>query len=173
MDAGVVQGCGKKTPLPPERISLKTQTTERAELYAHILPPGRPIPIEVDPVLVDGNIPGEENIAKAVLRLRLHRDGSPSGMRAKQLRMWLRAATQEERPSLGNWEKVVATIHVVFRGRELVAPCTWQTVVMIPKGGGANCLVDSSFFGSGLRDPISGSLLGGVVPIPEQRLWGH
>ena len=30
-----------------------------------------------------------------------------------------------------------------------------------------------SFFGSGLCDSLAGSLLGGVVPIPEQRLWGH
>ena len=29
------------------------------------------------------------------------------------------------------------------------------------------------FFGSGLRDSLACSLLGGVVPIPEQRLWGH
>ena len=37
----------------------------------------------------------------------------------------------------------------------------------------ARSLFFLSFFGSGLRDSLACSLLGGVVPIPEQRLWGH
>ena len=66
---------------------METLTEERAELYAHTPPPGRPIPIEVAPFLVDDNIPGEEDIFKVVLWLRLHRSGGPSDMRSKHLRM--------------------------------------------------------------------------------------
>ena len=76
-------------PPPPARVSTETLTEERAELYAHVPPLGQHIPIEVPPFPVDDNIQGEEDIAKAVLRLRLHRDRGPSGMRAKHLRMWL------------------------------------------------------------------------------------
>ena len=53
---------------------------------------GRPIPIEVAPFPVDENIPGEEDISEAVLRLQLHHKGGPSGMRDEHLRMWICAA---------------------------------------------------------------------------------
>ena len=56
-------GCGGGTNMwprdpPPARISLETLTTERAELYAHVPPPGRPIPIKVSLFPVDITIPG-------------------------------------------------------------------------------------------------------------------
>ena len=57
-------------------------------------------------------------------------------MRDKHLRLWLCAEKQEEHPNLGNWENVIAIIHAALRGGELAAPCAWQTVVMITKGGG-------------------------------------
>ena len=56
-DVGVVQRCGQQTPTPA-RISLETLMAERAELYAHVLPPGRSIPVEVAPFPVYYNIPG-------------------------------------------------------------------------------------------------------------------
>ena len=68
------------------------------------------------PFPVDDNIPGEEEISEAVMRLQLHRAGGPSSMRSEQLRMWIRAAMQEEEPDPGNWEKVVAITNVAFRG---------------------------------------------------------
>ena len=52
---GAVQRCGQQTPTP-NRVSLETLTAKRAELYAHVPPPGRPIPIEVAPFPVDENI---------------------------------------------------------------------------------------------------------------------
>ena len=93
----------------PVSVSLETLKGECAELYAYIPPP------------VDDNIPGDEEITKAVLRLRLHHAGSPSGMRAEHLRMWLRAATREEDPNPGKWEKVFAIIQESLRGGELTA----------------------------------------------------
>ena len=54
---------------PPARVSLETLTEERADLYAHVPPPGRHIPIEVGPFPVDENIMGEEYISEAVLRM--------------------------------------------------------------------------------------------------------
>ena len=116
-------------------MGLETLT---ADLYAHIPPPGRPIPIEVYRFPVYYNIPGEEDIDKAVQRLRLHCAGGPSGMRAEHLSVWLCAATWEEQPDPGNWEKFISIIQAAFRVGELVVPCAWQTVVIIPKGGGTD-----------------------------------
>ena len=117
------------TPLfrPPTaaRVSLETLTAELVEIYYHVLPLGQPIPIEVASFLVYDNITMEEDISKAVLRLRLHHDGGPSIMRAKHFRMWLHAAMQEEDPNPGNWDKFVVIIHAAFSGGELVASCAW------------------------------------------------
>ena len=87
---------------------------------------------------MDDNIPGEEDISEAVLRMRLHFSGGPPGMRAENLRMWLRAAMWEKNSDPENWEKVVAIIQEAFRGGELTAPCDWQMVVIIPNGGVTN-----------------------------------
>ena len=59
-------------PSPLARISLETLTVERLDIYAHVLPPGQPIPIEVAPFPVDDNIPAEEDISEVVLQLLLH-----------------------------------------------------------------------------------------------------
>ena len=125
-------------PPPPARLSLETLMAERVGIYAHFPLPVIHIPIGVAPFPVDDTIPGEEEIPEAVMRLRLHFTGSPSGIRAKHLRLWLRTAKREEHADLGNWEKVIAIIQADFRGGELAAPFAWQTVVMIPKGGGTD-----------------------------------
>ena len=87
----------------PACVSLETLTAECEDLYTHVPPTGLPITIEVAHFPLDDNILGEEDISEAVLRLQLHRAKGPYGMRAKHLRMWLRAATREEEPDLGNW----------------------------------------------------------------------
>ena len=122
----------------PACIYLETLTEKRAELYAHVPLTGITIPIEMAPSPVDDNIQGEEENSEAVLQLRMHHVRGPSGMRVYHLRMWLCAATREEYPDLGNWEKVVAIIQAAFRGGELAAPSACQMVVMIPKWGGTD-----------------------------------
>ena len=84
-------------PPPPASISLDTLTEERSEIYTHVPPLGRPIPIYVYLFPVDENIPGEGGISEAVMRIRLHCAEGPSVMRAEHLGMWLHAATREER----------------------------------------------------------------------------
>ena len=85
-------------PPPLACVSLETLMENRAELFVHVPPPGRPIPIHVAPFLMDDNIPREDKIDKALLWLQLHNAGGPSGMRYKYLRLWLRAEMQEEDP---------------------------------------------------------------------------
>ena len=48
----------------------------------------------------------------------------------------------------------------------------WMSVLETPIFVGTNFFL-LSFFRSSLRDSISCPLWGNVVPIPEQRLWGH
>ena len=71
---------------------METLKEERAELYAHVSPPGIHIPTKVAPFPMDDNIPGKEDIVEAVMRLQLHCVRGLSGMRAEHLRLWLCAA---------------------------------------------------------------------------------
>ena len=113
---GWYKDAANRPPPPSERISLETLTMERAEIYAHVPPPGRPIIIELSHLPVDDNILGEENIAEAVIKLQLHCDDAPSVMKEEHLRIWHRTENLEGDPDPGNWEKVVAIVQVVFRG---------------------------------------------------------
>ena len=87
-----MRGCYRDAanrPPPPARISLDNLTEEHVELYAHVLPPEKPIPIKVALLPVDDTISGEEGVAKAATWIQLHLIGGPSGMKAEHLRMWI------------------------------------------------------------------------------------
>ena len=67
-------------PPPSARVALANMTAEREDLYRHIPPPGEPIPVGDLPLLVNDDIPEDEEIAWAVHMICLNRFGGPSGM---------------------------------------------------------------------------------------------
>ena len=75
-------------------------------------------------------------------------------MKEEYLRMWHFASKQDENPDLGKWDKVIAIVQAAFRGVDLVEPCTCQTVVLIPKGGGTD------FWGLGLVEVLCKAISG-------------
>ena len=74
-------------------------------------------------------------------------------MQAEHLHSWLAAVTREERPDTSNWDQVVEILQTTFRYGRLPVECTWQTVVLIPKGNG-------EFRGIGLVEFLWKLLLG-------------
>ena len=62
---------------------------ERMELYRTVPPLGENTPISVPTSQIDNSVPIEEEVEWAVSRLRGHRSGGPSRMRAEHLREWL------------------------------------------------------------------------------------
>ena len=111
-------------PPPPARVAIATMTAERVELYRHVPPLGQPIPVGVQPFLVDDSILEDEEIAWAVRRLRLNRSGDQSGMRAEHLRQWLYKAMRDDTPDTTNCQKVVAIVHAAFRNGILAKEST-------------------------------------------------
>ena len=77
-------------PPLPARITFNQMMVERVALYCHVPPPGRTIPVEVNPLPVDNSIPEGAEVAEAVKRLQLNRLGRKLGMRAEHLRQWIR-----------------------------------------------------------------------------------
>ena len=69
-------------------------------------------------------------------------------MRAEHLKLWLAASnrgkkavekgeekTEGEEEGGGLWEKLVDLVQTPFQDREMAEEATWQTLVLIPKGG--------------------------------------
>ena len=78
-------GCYKEAvdrPTPPDRMAISTMMVNKVKLYQHFPPPGYLISVGVKPFLVNESIPEDQQIAWAVLRLRLNRSGGPLGIRA-------------------------------------------------------------------------------------------
>ena len=112
-------------------------TAERVEIYHHVPPPGRSIPMEVTPFPAEDSITGYADISETVKHLRLNRLGGPSGIQAEHLCQWLREATREEDPNIANWDKVSAIVHAEFGGGGYVSKAfACQTVMLTPKGDG-------------------------------------
>ena len=84
--------------------------------------------------LVDDGIPEDKEIAWAVRRICLNCLDGSSGMRAEHLRQWMITATRDNSPGANNWLKVVSIMQAEFHDGMLAEECTWQTVVLIPKG---------------------------------------
>ena len=82
---GWYQAASDRDP-PPNRVTLERITEEQVDLYSYVPPPGVNILISVDPFPVDDLVPTEDDIEWAVKRLRNHRSGEASGMRAKHLK---------------------------------------------------------------------------------------
>ena len=57
-------------------------------------------------------------------------------MRAENLRKWLIDETRDDSPDTTNCMKVVVIVQSAFQDGTLATECTWQTVVLIPKGKG-------------------------------------
>jgi hypothetical protein len=130
---GWYREAGDRAP-PPSRDTLEKVTKERIDLYTKEAPPGDPIPIIVDPVEVSDEIPGEEEIADAVKRLRNNRSGGPSGIRGEHLKGWLAAAEAGRDDTL--WQKLVYLIQHAFETGEIPDAMAWSVMVLLPKGGG-------------------------------------
>ena len=77
------------------REHLDSIATERLEIYRCRPPEGLRFPILVTPAAVENGILGEEEVAQAVRIFKRGRDGAPSGMRAEDLKEWLKEASRD------------------------------------------------------------------------------
>ena len=121
-------------PPPPTRVAISTMTAESVDLYQNVLPSGQPIPMGVQPFPMENSIPEDKESAWAVHRFCRKYLGSPLEMRAEHLRQWLIPATRGDTPDATNWLKVLPIAQAVLRDGTMANDCTWQTVVLIPKG---------------------------------------
>ena len=59
-------------------------------------------------------------------------------MRAEHLCQWLVSATRYDTFDATKWNKLVALVKIALHDGALAKECTWQTIVLIPKGKSGN-----------------------------------
>ena len=131
------------------------QTTERVELYARRDPPGDPLPINVDPIPLNDDVPSDGEIREAAGGLTNGRASGASGMRAEDVKAWLHGIKLEEDPEVGpnnegagdNWRKFVLLVQAIWDHGEIPPQLLWVIIILIPKGGG-------DYRGIGLLEPM-------------------
>ncbi len=88
-----------QAPKPcPETMTKQTQ--ERIDLYAALTPTGLPLPIQVDPALVNDAAQMDRELGElrmVVGQLRNSHAVGATGTKAEHLKEWLADVTQEER----------------------------------------------------------------------------
>jgi len=149
---GWYRSASERAPKPC-RQTLARQTDEREELYGMVIPPGTPIPINVDAFDINDDVPGEAEIRAAVRRLRSGRAGGASGIRAEHIKKWLAAteAAEKEGTDPGDdgdrWKLFVELVQLIFEKGEIPSQMTWVMVVLLPKG-------NDDYRGIGLIEPF-------------------
>ena len=155
----------------PSLQTMEKQTAERVELYTKV--PREelraPLPINVEPFPISDAVPSEWEIREAVARLKNGRTGGASGMRAEDIKGWLRGAVREEEAvrrmmrgeaeDLGagegegvegagdQWRALVSLVQAIWERGYIPHQMRWMIVVLLPKGGG-------NYRGKGLLEPI-------------------
>ena len=71
---------------------------ERLDLYAQGQSPGDPLLIHLTPAKINDDIPLDTKIRIATGELTNDRAGGASGMRAKNVKVWLQGVMEEEDP---------------------------------------------------------------------------
>jgi hypothetical protein len=132
---------------------MAKQTRERVELYAACTPPGSPLPIQIDPALINDAAPMEAELRMVVGELQNGQAAGTMGMKAEHIKGWLADIKREEREDNGveglgdQWQSFVTLLQAVWTTGSVPTQMSWMIVVLLPKGGGDYC-------GIGLLNPI-------------------
>jgi hypothetical protein len=132
-----------ETQAKPCRQTMDRQTGEWVDLYTWRQSPGEPLPINIDPVDIDDDIPSNGELRVAVGKLTNGRAAGASGMRAEHIKAWLSDMRWEEDPNDQGTDGAGDNWCLFMR----LVQAAWTHVVLLSKGGG-------DYHGIGLLEPI-------------------
>ena len=131
-------------PPKPSAEELNLTGSEYANLYAEEAPSEDPIPIHVDSFDIDDDPPSEDEIRRALMKLRNNRAAGASGITVENLKEWEALARppppkDDEEPvapdptALILWEKVLEIVRLAFNDGEIPRKFSEGILVLIPK----------------------------------------
>jgi hypothetical protein len=134
---------------------MECQTSEKVNLYTRRGSPGYPLPINVERIEINDDVPSDGEIRLAAGKLSNGQAAGASGMRAKHVKEWLRGIKREEDPAGqggipsdgDNWRLFLRLIQAAWTNGIIPCQLLWIIVVLIPKSG-------SNYRGIGLLEPI-------------------
>jgi hypothetical protein len=134
---------------------MAKQTAERLELYMRQDSPRELLPININPIPVNDGTPSEVEIQVAVAELSNGHAGGVSGIRAEDVKAWLRGIELEEDLEVGpantgvgdNWRRFTLVVQAIWDHGKIPPQLLWVIIVLIPKGGG-------DYQGIGLLEPM-------------------
>jgi hypothetical protein len=116
-------------PLTPTREDLAKVSDDFELLFTRRPPPGAELPIHVTPFPIPDNIPDEDEIGGAIMRLKNGKSPGATGMRAEDLKRWY--TKREETPE--PWDKLVSIIQTTFSTGEIPFVLPNCILALIPK----------------------------------------
>jgi exonuclease III len=119
-------------PPKPSRIDMSMLEDEYAALYKASTPPGDPIPVHYRGDALDDSTPEDEEIQRAVRRLKSRKAPGPSGLKVDEIKQWLTEKTTNPEP----WNKFCRLVTHCFETGELPQSACFSTLVLIPKSDG-------------------------------------
>ena len=109
-------------------------SADRAKLYICRTPEGLCVSLLVKPMAVNYDIPAEADIDMAVIGLKGGRVRGLLGMRAEDMKEWLREDKREKDIERRRWELVVRLLQGMFRDGTVPKEISWATMVLTLKG---------------------------------------
>jgi hypothetical protein len=87
-----------ETQAKPCYQMLERQTLEWVDLYARRESPGDPLPINVDPIVINNDVSTDGKLRQVVGELTTGQAAGASGMHAKHVKEWFHGMRWEEDP---------------------------------------------------------------------------
>jgi hypothetical protein len=119
----------------PSKPTLQDERRTREEydlLYRSSTPDKENIVVQRMKDDINDDIPSEEEIKKAVMRMRLGKTPGATGIKVEDLRKWMEQAENDNNRE--NWEKMVEVVQLAFTEMKLPKRFGMGILVLIPKG---------------------------------------
>ena len=139
---GKVRKWCKEKPAHVPKPTLQDEEKTRSDfekLYTVEESPGEPIPVREVPFEISDVQPTEEEICRALRRMKTGKAPGASGMKVEHLKLWMENAKASAKGEQCNpamvaaWKKVQEIIEIVFQGKEPPKVFAFGILTLIPK----------------------------------------
>lgn len=144
---------GPRPPLP-SREDIALTRAEYENLFSQEAPSEDPIPLHIPQFTIDDVPPSENEVVKALSKLRNHRAAGASGLTAEDLKAWHQSARESaeglepSQDAVDLWEKVLELIRLIFEDGIIPHKFCHGILVLIPKAQ------QGEFRGIALLEPL-------------------